>query len=179
MGLEINRIDFDYADRRRFAARLECSLGVLANLLDQPGFGERASPTVLSPSIIVSSGTRDPDPLNNLWSTTVQAVPPPPPSGSADLAILKLDSLDPVLAGTRVDYDMAIFNNGPGSSSGVVAIDPLPAGALFDSVASDPPGVCSACDHHTGNSHRTRATQTAEEPQVRGAKLRARVSVLA
>lgn len=40
MGLEIDRIDFDDADRRRFAARLDRSLEVLEELLGSDGFGE-------------------------------------------------------------------------------------------------------------------------------------------
>ena len=40
MGLEIDRIDFDADDRRRFLERLACSLDVLEGLLARPGFGE-------------------------------------------------------------------------------------------------------------------------------------------
>ena len=40
MGLEIDRIDFDDEDRRRFASRLDRSLAVLADLIARPGFGE-------------------------------------------------------------------------------------------------------------------------------------------
>lgn len=40
MGIEIDRIDFDDEDRRRFTERLDCSLDVLSSLLDRPGFGD-------------------------------------------------------------------------------------------------------------------------------------------
>ena len=40
MGLEVDRIDFDEEDRRRFSERLESSLDVLAEVLARPGFGE-------------------------------------------------------------------------------------------------------------------------------------------
>jgi gamma-glutamyl:cysteine ligase YbdK (ATP-grasp superfamily) len=42
MGLEIDRIEFDEADRRRFAERLDRSLAALEQLLARPGFGEGA-----------------------------------------------------------------------------------------------------------------------------------------
>jgi gamma-glutamyl:cysteine ligase YbdK (ATP-grasp superfamily) len=42
MGLEIDRVEFDEADRRRFAERLDRSLAVLAELIQRPGFGEGA-----------------------------------------------------------------------------------------------------------------------------------------
>ena len=40
MGLEIDRTDFDADDRRLFSERLACSLDVLGELLERPGFGE-------------------------------------------------------------------------------------------------------------------------------------------
>ncbi len=40
MGIEIDRIEFDADDRRRFNERLACSLDVLGELLARPGFGE-------------------------------------------------------------------------------------------------------------------------------------------
>jgi hypothetical protein len=40
MGLEIDRTEFDANDRRLFSERLACSLDVLAELLERPGFGE-------------------------------------------------------------------------------------------------------------------------------------------
>jgi gamma-glutamyl:cysteine ligase YbdK (ATP-grasp superfamily) len=42
MGLDIDRIEFDDEDRRRFSDRLARSLEVLAELVDRPGFGEGA-----------------------------------------------------------------------------------------------------------------------------------------
>lgn len=56
---------------------------------------------------------------------------------------MKIDSLDPVLAGTGVDYEIAAFNNGPANATGVVVSDPLPAGVIFDSASSIPFGSCS------------------------------------
>lgn len=40
MGIEIDRVEFDDEDRRRFGERLDCSLEVLAHLLGTPDFGE-------------------------------------------------------------------------------------------------------------------------------------------
>jgi gamma-glutamyl:cysteine ligase YbdK (ATP-grasp superfamily) len=39
MGLEIDRVEFDEADRRLFAERLDRSVEVLGDLLSRPGFG--------------------------------------------------------------------------------------------------------------------------------------------
>jgi uncharacterized repeat protein (TIGR01451 family) len=48
-----------------------------------------------------------------------------------DLAVTKLDTPDPVVAGTELTYEIVVSNNGPSLATGVVAIDELPVGTRF------------------------------------------------
>jgi uncharacterized repeat protein (TIGR01451 family) len=59
-----------------------------------------------------------------------------PAAVSADLAITKTDSADPVGLGNPVTYTLKVTNGGPDGASSVVVTDPLPAGVAFVS-ASD------------------------------------------
>ena len=79
----------------------------------------------LSNTATVSSATSDPAPANNssTQGTTVNY--------SADLAITKTDSPDPVTAGSNVTYTLSVTNLGPNGASGVVISDPIPAGTSF------------------------------------------------
>lgn len=68
--------------------------------------------------------------------TTVNAV--------ADLAISKIDDVDPAGAGTPLTYTITVDNNGPSDALDVVVTDTLPAGLTFVSTtgcAEDPNGV--------------------------------------
>lgn len=64
------------------------------------------------------------------------------PAGSADLAIRKTDSPDPVRVGSRLTYSIAVQNRGPSAASGVTVTDSLPAGVDFVSAAASS-GACS------------------------------------
>ncbi len=86
----------------------------------------------------VTSDTADPVPGNNSVSedTTVNA--------SADLAITKSDSPDPVVAGQTLTYTVTVSNAGPSDAVNVVVTDTLPPGVTFVSTtgcAEDPNGV--------------------------------------
>jgi uncharacterized repeat protein (TIGR01451 family) len=54
---------------------------------------------------------------------------------SADLAILKSDSPDPVDIGDSLTYTLQVTNNGPDAASLVVVEDTLPAGVTFQSAS--------------------------------------------
>lgn len=69
----------------------------------------------------VSSATADPDASNNTATGRVSFV------ASADLAVTKTDSPDPVVAGTNLTYTMTVTNNGPSAAANVVLTDVLPA----------------------------------------------------
>ncbi len=62
--------------------------------------------------------------------------------GSADLAISKADSPDPVGVGSLLTYTMQVQNLGPDPASGVTVTDELPKGVEFVS-ATTSPGQCS------------------------------------
>jgi uncharacterized repeat protein (TIGR01451 family) len=67
---------------------------------------------------------------------------------SADLAITKSDSPDPVVSGQNVTYTIVVTNNGPAVASSVVVTDNLPAEVTFFSCNSTGSGVCGG----TGNN---------------------------
>jgi uncharacterized repeat protein (TIGR01451 family) len=62
---------------------------------------------------------------------------------TADLAITKSDSPDPVKGGQNLTYKVVVTNNGPGTATGVVMTDNLPKNAGFASVSTTK-GTCEA-----------------------------------
>jgi uncharacterized repeat protein (TIGR01451 family) len=94
--------------------------------------------TILSNNASVTSATADNNNSNNLatTSTTVDA--------SADLAITKTDSPDPVTAGGALTYTLTITNAGPSWARNVVVSDTLPLNVSFVSaVIGGGSGTCS------------------------------------
>lgn len=77
----------------------------------------------------VTSNMPDPTPANNAISITTTVDP------VADLAVAKIDSTDPVTAGTSLTYTLIVTNNGPSPATGVVVSDPLPAGVTYVSAS--------------------------------------------
>jgi uncharacterized repeat protein (TIGR01451 family) len=69
----------------------------------------------------VSSATPDPDTSNNSATGRVSFV------SSADLSITKIDTPDPVVAGTNLTYTINVSNAGPSAAANVVVTDVLPA----------------------------------------------------
>ena len=61
---------------------------------------------------------------------------------SADIAITKTDSVDPVVAGNPLGYTLTVTNTGPDTATDVVVEDALPAGVIFGS-ATPSQGTCS------------------------------------
>jgi uncharacterized repeat protein (TIGR01451 family) len=57
-------------------------------------------------------------------------------AGAADLAITKLDSPDPVAAGTALTYTIQVRNFGPDVATGVTVTDQLPKGVDFVSATA-------------------------------------------
>ena len=77
---------------------------------------------------------------------------------SADLAVLKSDSPDPVVAGTLLTYTLTLTNAGPDDATGVTVIDTMPAGVTFVSATTadgsydDGTGVWSVGNLANGSS---------------------------
>ena len=65
-----------------------------------------------------------------------------PPTSHADLAIVKGDAPDPVVAGSNLTYTLTVTNGGPDAAAAVQVSDTLPAGVSFVS-ASSSAGSCS------------------------------------
>jgi uncharacterized repeat protein (TIGR01451 family) len=63
-------------------------------------------------------------------------------NGTADLAITKTDSPDPVIAGNNLTYTVTVTNNGPDTATSVIVTDDLPAETTFVSCSSTGVGVC-------------------------------------
>ena len=82
--------------------------------------------SVITNAAVVGSSADDPNPLNNTASATTPVV-----AGSADLAITKTATPDPVLAGGTLTYTLTVTNNGPDASNSVVVTDTLPGGITF------------------------------------------------
>jgi uncharacterized repeat protein (TIGR01451 family) len=87
----------------------------------------------------VATPTPDPDPSNNTDMATTEVSDP----SSADLAVVKVDSPDPVVGGGALQYVMTVTNRGPGVAVNASLSDPLPAG-MTASQAVASVGSCTA-----------------------------------
>jgi uncharacterized repeat protein (TIGR01451 family) len=76
-------------------------------------------------SASVTSATADPNSANNLasWTTAVNVV--------GTLTLTKIDSPDPVVAGSNLSYTIVVGNSGPSTATDVVVSDTLPAGTSY------------------------------------------------
>jgi uncharacterized repeat protein (TIGR01451 family) len=90
----------------------------------------------ISNTATVTGNETDPFPGNN--SDTEDTVVMPP---SADLALTKSDSADPVNIGVNFTYTIQITNNGPEDATGVTVTDTLPGTVTFVSAS---PGCTEA-----------------------------------
>ena len=91
----------------------------------------------LSNTADVTSTTPDPAPANNS-DTEATGV-----DGSADLAVTKVDSVDPVQPGTNLAYTITLTNNGSSDSTFTTLSDPLPAGTTFISFTAAAGFTCT------------------------------------
>ena len=83
-----------------------------------------ATPTTEVNGASVTSVTADPDVSNNAASVSTEVQP----ATVTDLAVVKVDSRDPVIAGTNFSYALSVANRGPATSPAVTLTDVLPPG---------------------------------------------------
>ena len=97
--------------------------------------------TVLVNTATVTSGGSESNPADNTrtGSTTVVS-----PASSADLAVTKTDTPDPVPAGQDLTYTILVTNNGPATALAVALTDTVPATTTFRSVSTPAGWSCTA-----------------------------------
>ena len=125
-------------------------------------------------TVNITGDQQDPNPANNSYSLTLQIQPP-----TADLAVTKTGSPDPVVAGQKETYTITVTNNGPLSATGVVAQDAWSAasgikgGIAFKSVSTTQ-GACAqsvagiSCDLGSLASGATATITLVLQPRSKG-----------
>ena len=123
------------------AGTVTCGLGTISSggsvdvviAVDVPA---DASPAIVTNNVSVSTASPDPNSANDSAAegTTITAV--------ADLSLSKIDSVDPVTAGTALPYTVTVTNSGPSDAASVVMVDTLPSGVTYVSAIPDQ-GTCA------------------------------------
>ncbi len=93
--------------------------------------------TVISNTATASSATSDPNPGDESATATTTV------AASADLAVTKVDTPDPVNAGSSLTYAITVANAGPSSAATTTLTDTLPAGTTFGSLTSPAGWICT------------------------------------
>jgi uncharacterized repeat protein (TIGR01451 family) len=79
----------------------------------------------------------DPNTADNSASATTTVNP------TADLAVTKSDSPDPVVVSTNLTYNVTVVNNGPSAATAVVLTDTLPGTVTYVSATPSQGGPCT------------------------------------
>ncbi|MFN7989493.1 MAG: lamin tail domain-containing protein [Thermoanaerobaculia bacterium] len=103
-----------------------------------------AAGTLLSNTATATSTTADPNAANNSGTATTTV------ATSADISVTKVDTPDPVIAGSNVTYTITYANAGPSVAAFANLADALPAGTTFVSLVS--PGGWSCTTPAVGAS---------------------------
>jgi uncharacterized repeat protein (TIGR01451 family) len=104
-----------------------------------------SSPTTVTNTATVRANEADPNPVNNSASASTQVVAAQ--AGSTDLSVAKYAisedfSSDSFQVGQAFWYILVVRNGGPGTATGVVTTDQLPAGLTY-SQSSASQGSCT------------------------------------
>ena len=127
-----------------------CPIGQIAN-----GASETVTIVVATPVVAVNTpidnvatvtaAENDPNISDNTATEATVIIPAGP--ATADLALTKADSPDPVFSGgPQLTYTLTVTNNGPDEATNVVLTDTLPAGVAFE---SSTPGT-DTCSENAG-----------------------------
>ena len=93
--------------------------------------------TILSNTATATSTTTDPAPGSESDTETTTVV------ADADLTVTKVDTPDPVTAGTNLTYTITVNNSGPSDALTATLADTLPAGTTFISLSSPAGWSCT------------------------------------
>ncbi|MEO8276651.1 MAG: hypothetical protein ABI639_10540, partial [Thermoanaerobaculia bacterium] len=115
--------------------------------------GSVTAGTVISNTAAVTSPTADPNSGNESATATTTVV------GSADLSVTKVDTPDPVVAGSDLTYTITVGNAGPSLAASATLVDALPAGTAF--VALTPAGGWSCTTPAIGGTGAINCTNSA------------------
>ncbi len=103
-----------------------------------------ASGTVLSNTATIGAATTDPNTGNESDTETTNVVT------FADMQVTKVDSPDPVTAGTNITYTITVTNAGPSNAASAALADTVPANTTFVSLTS--PGGWSCATPAVGGT---------------------------
>ncbi|MCW2598924.1 MAG: hypothetical protein JWM02_753 [Frankiales bacterium] len=116
-----------------------CSIGTLAN-------GASATITITvtpnTPGTVTNTATAKANETDTAQADNTATVTTTVNAQTADLRIVKTASPDPVLVGQALTYTIAVSSGGPGTATGVVVTDPLPANVTYVS-ATPSQGSCA------------------------------------
>ena len=115
---------------------VEWDIGALANgasataTIEIQHLEESGSQVLVSTTASVSGNETDPNLSDNEVAEETTVVQPQP--DTADLAITKIDTPDPVISGgPTLTYDITVTNNGPNAATGVTVTDTVPDGMTY------------------------------------------------
>ena len=98
---------------------------------------DAAPGTFFTNTATVSTTTFDPNDENNSSTTSTLVI-----GNSADIAVTKMASPDPVTAGSSLTYTIKVSNSGPDSADNVTLNDSLPATVTFVSLSQPAGWTC-------------------------------------
>ncbi len=97
-----------------------------------------AAGTVVSNTATATSATADPNAVNNSATATTTV------AAQADISVTKVDSPDPVMAGSDLAWTITVANAGPSDAQAVSLSDTLPAGTTFVSLSPVAGWTCTS-----------------------------------